>query len=362
MAALVLSACDKRAGDKAANARGSSQPAATADDAVAAPAASGGGTTAQQQQWFAQAQAFMARPEQQRDVLTALRARAMTHPEFCPDATYAPKRIDILFDPVPRFSKDGTMVQGEILQRFTMQGCAMPVLLSVSTVATPGRPLRFIAGLPGTTFADMDLQQQAVPIANNAARALLAGCERLGPIDTRLIGAKPDASGALVPWTEYWLVAGCGRMVNVKVHFTPNAAAKHVDIAADPRESSIFQPGASSAGHGSAGAAGAASSGQAAAPVGDTTLAGATGTSLIPLNGAPIPGAKVAGTCLLKLREAGGAAPDNAECTAPLPASLGATTQCTATRGQIRAPMTVTVTNVDASTNTLAFRCAVTAP
>ncbi len=299
--------------------------------------------SARQNQWLSQAIAFMARPAQQRDLLTALRARAMTHPGFCPDATFAPKRVNILFDPEPQFDADGTMTRGVIVQTFTMQGCAVPVLLTIQTEAASGAPLRFIAALAGTSFAEPALQTRALPYAVAAARPLAPGCASLAPVDTRLLGGSPDVSGTLVPWTEDWLMAGCGGLISVKVHFTPDVATKQVLIRADARESTRAK------------LTGAAPQPTTAGAV----VASATGTSLIPPGGADIPGAKVAGTCLYKLRESAPAAPDHVECPSGLPPRPGATLQCSATKGRAQGRMDVAILAVDQAANAVTFSCKV---
>ena len=321
----------------------------------------GGAADPRQGRWLTQATAFMAKPEQQRDVQVALRARASTHPAYCPSASFAPKRIDIAFDPEPQFAPDGTLTRGTIVYRATMQGCSMPVLLTVYVDAAPGTPLHFRVGVPGTTFADPDLQEQAIPQAIAAARPLLPGCGRPVPIDTRLIGASPSASGALAPWSEYWLVAGCGRKVSVKLDFTPDPASNRMVVRADPGASRPLQTDAG-------GALSTGATADASRPPstpgqgGGRIVASAIGTSAIPLGGADIPGAKVAGTCLLKLCESAGAAPDGVECLAGLPAREGGKTSCSASRGKVHGQMQVAITEVDRTNGSVKFQCVVRAP
>lgn len=335
----------------------------------APPTEGAGSANPQQNRWLAQATAFVRKPEQQRDLETALRARASTHPAFCPTASFVPKRIDIAFDPEPQFADDGTMRRGTIVYRSTMQGCSVPILLTVYIEAAPGMPLRFRAGVAGTTFADPDLQERAIPQAVAAARPLVPGCARLAPIDTRLIGGSPSASGALVPWSEYWLVSGCDRIVNVKLDFTPDRAANRMLVRADPTASRLMRTGGSAVVSSGAAVdtpvdpAGGPPPPSGPAPAGTgSVVASATGTSVIPLGGADIPGAKIAGTCLTKLRDSTPLAPDHVECPIGLAPRPGATTACSASKGPVRGSMRVAVSGLDRAGGTVAFQCVVRKP
>ena len=342
-----------RAGQSAANS------AYTVDPSQGQVTGAPGKANPRQQEWLQKASAFVQQPDQQRDLLTAMRARAITHPAFCQAASFEPKLVDIAFDPEPQFAADGSFTQGTIVYRATMRNCAIPVLMTVYIDAAPGTPLRFRSAVPGTTFADPDLQEKrAIPQALAAARPLMAGCARPMPIDTRLIGGSPSASGTLVPWSEYWLVGGCGRLVNVKLDFTPDHANNQMLVRADPTATRLVRSGLPANDATTAASAAPAVS----SPAGGTVVASAIGKSLIPLGGADIPGAKVAGTCLLKLREASPMAPDNAQCVSGLAPRMGATTNCSASKGGIQGSMTVGVTSLDAASNSLTFQCVVRRP
>lgn len=253
------------------------------------------------------------------------------------------------------------MTRGTVVYRATMQGCAIPLLLTVFADAMPGMPLRFRVKVPGTSFADADLQERAVPQALGAARAVLASCAQIMPIDTRLIGNSPGASGTLAPWSEYWLVAGCGRLVSTKLDFTPDHASRRMIVRADPAATRQLDPATVLS---AAPASATPSAGQPAAtgPSGKV-VATATGTSLIPLGGAEVPGAKVAGTCLFKLREqAPATAPDGVECLSGLAARVGATSTCTATRGAAKGQLVAAVTSIGQPSGSMIFSCTVRAP
>ena len=317
-----------------------------------------GPPSADRQRQLAQAIAFIRRPEQQRDIDTAFRARASTHPAYCPAATFVPKRVDMADDPAPQFAADGAMTRGTVVYRATMQGCAIPLLLTTYVDAMPGMPLHFRVNVPGTSFADADLQERAIPQALGAARSLLGSCAQVRPIDTRLVGNRPDASGTLVPWSEYWLVAGCGRLVSTKLDFTPDPAANTMNVRADRSATRQLDPVA------------VRSAAPAAGPVAQLGPAGgagkivatATATSLIPLGGAGVPGAKAAGTCQFKLHEqAPATAPDGVECLSTLAAKVGATSLCTATRGAAKGQMIAAVTSIGQPSGSMTLSCTIRA-
>ena len=337
---------------------------ATLNVAEAQGTGGAGPPSTDRQRQLAQATAFIDRPEQQRDIETAFRARASTHPAYCPVATFVPKRVDMAYDPAPQFAADGTMTRGTVVYRATMQGCAIPLLLTVSVDAMPGMPLRFRVNVPGTSFADADLQERAVPQALAAARAVLGSCPQIRPIDTRLVGQSPGASGTLVPWSEYWLVAGCGKMVSTKLDFTPDRAANTMNVRADPAATRQLDPAAVLSATPSPATPSPAPAGQPAVPgAAGRVVATAMATSIIPLGGAEVPGAKVAGTCLFKLREqAPATAPDDVECLSGLAARVGATSVCTATRGAAKGRLVAAVTSVGQPSGSMSFSCTVQAP
>lgn len=215
---------------------GTTAPAAgTASDAGALSGAASPGSPAAIVQ---QARAFLARPEQDRDMQTALKARASGSPAACPSSAFVPGDTSVAANPPPQFDANGTMVRGSVRQRFTMIGCSSPLTLNVFVVTEPAMPTRTISGLSGTTIGSPDLQAEALPSAIAAARPLIPNCAQITAVDTRLVGADLTASGQPVnPWTEMWLMAGCGRLVSTTLHFTPVPATGHTQVRTDPGES-----------------------------------------------------------------------------------------------------------------------------
>ena len=84
--------------------------------------------------------------------------------------------------------------------------------------------------------------------------------------------------------------------------------------------------------------------------------------SVVPANGAPIPGAKVAGTCKQVLLETTGIDFDSISCLSPQPVQAGSVTQCSVSKGAKRGTMTVTTGAYDAASGRVGFNCSVGAP
>lgn len=184
--------------------------------------------------------AFLARQSQDQDMQTALKARASGSPAVCPSAAFVPTETNVGVSPPPSFDASGAMVSGSVRQRFTMIGCKTALTLNVFVVTAPGRPTRTISGLSGTTAGSPDLQTETLPYAIAAAKPLVPGCPQLTVVDTRLNGADPTASGpATTPWSETWLLAGCGRLVSTQLQFMPQPATGHTQVRTDPEGSRL---------------------------------------------------------------------------------------------------------------------------
>lgn len=239
----LLSACSVKAGGDdnastpAASVAGWSGGASDAETPAAAP----GAETMTRDDLIRQARTFLARPENDRDMQTALRARASTHPLLCPAVSFVPEQLVVGTTPPPVFDAAGTMTGGSLRQRFRAVGCAAKPVMSVFVITAPGMPVRTMSGLMGTTIADPQLQADTIPRAVAAAQPLLPGCATLVPIDTRFAGVDPVTSGRpLTPWVEYWLIAGCGRYVQSAVHFTPDPSNARMGVVVDSAESKLI--------------------------------------------------------------------------------------------------------------------------
>lgn len=218
---------------------GAGAPIADASSPPVATASSGfsGGD---QHALIQRVRAFLAQPAQDQDMQTALKARASGSPAACPSAAFVPAATNVGASPPPSFDASGAMVSGSVRQRFTMVGCPTPLTLNVFVVAAPGAPIRTISGLSGATAGSPDLQTETLPYAIAAAKPLVPGCPHLTVVDTRLNGADPTANGpASQPWSETWLVAGCGRQVSTELQFMPQPATGHTQVRTDPDSSRL---------------------------------------------------------------------------------------------------------------------------
>lgn len=187
-----------------------------------------GGATAQNLTMAARA--FIARPEQDASMQSALRAKAAQLGLSCPGNVFQPRDTTLLPAPTPRFDAGGTMRQGLIRQRFAALGCPGPAsILNVWVFAAgDGLPVKIVAGYPGTTRADPQLMRDATPVVLAIAARLAPGCQSLAVIDTHLVAPAP-ADGA-TPWTENWLVGGCGKRIALTVRFFPDPARRGTRI------------------------------------------------------------------------------------------------------------------------------------
>ena len=188
-----------------------------------------------------QARAFLARSENDRDMQTALRAKAATMPGLCPSLSFVPTETFVKMPPPPQFDAAGTMTRGSIRQRFAGRGCPMgEPIFNIWVITAPGLPIRTVVSLMGTTRADIDLQEDATPVAVATASRHVPGCPSLSPLDTKLIGFDTSGNDPARPWTEQWLVAGCGKFVSVAVHFRPDPARQMTGIVAPVDEAQVM--------------------------------------------------------------------------------------------------------------------------
>ena len=181
-----------------------------------------GGATAQNLTMAARA--FIARPDQDAAMQSALRAKAARLGLSCPGNVFQPGDITLLPAPPPIFDAGGTMRRGLIRQRFAALGCPGPTpSFNVWVFAAgDGTPVETVAGYPGTTRADPQLMLDATPVVLALAARLAPGCQSLTVVDTHLVAPAP--SDGSTPWTEDWLVSGCGKRIAMTVRFFPDPA------------------------------------------------------------------------------------------------------------------------------------------
>jgi hypothetical protein len=195
------------------------------DEAGAAPTwtdpANGGTTRAN---LTMAARAFVARPQVDAAMQAALRGQVARLGIDCPGITFVPGETLLFPSPFPLFDAAGTMTRGLVRQRFDASGCPGRSPEFNIWVFAPGNgaPLRAVAGYPGTTRADLTLMTDATPTVLLIANRVSPGCATLAVADTHL--TDPASRNTAGPWTEEWLVTGCGKMIALTVTFTPDPA------------------------------------------------------------------------------------------------------------------------------------------
>lgn len=179
---------------------------------------------------LAKAKVFLAQPEQASAVQRMLRVRAAGTPGNCAQLTFVPRDVLISSAPAPLFDASGRMVQGMVRQRFVGMGCpGMSSRYNIWVMASgAGAPVNTVAGYMGDTRADPALLRDATPLAITAAQRALPGCGGFSVIDTRV--PPGTAEYGTTPWREYWLLLGCGKMVQTTLYFTPNLLRGGTDL------------------------------------------------------------------------------------------------------------------------------------
>jgi len=170
------------------------------------------------------ARAFLARPAMDATMQSALRRQVARLGIACPGLTFGVGETLLSPMPPPAFDASGTLQRGLVRQRFNAANCPgrSPEFNIWVYAAGAGAPVRTIAAYPGSTRADLALMNNATPVVLGIAARLAPACRTLAVADTRLTAsASRDATS---PWTEEWLVTGCGKRVATTVRFVPDGA------------------------------------------------------------------------------------------------------------------------------------------
>jgi hypothetical protein len=146
-----------------------------------------------------------------------------------PDTTISPVQ-SITFGP------DGVPTAGSWWERFPVKGCVNDTILNLNFFVGKDGKLQMMAGLPGTTHANLLLQHDAIPYATTGPGLRQTDCKQFIIINTRFEGfglknpATPDpGEGAkLRPWWETWTLAGCGHTFDVPMDFMPDATGTQI--------------------------------------------------------------------------------------------------------------------------------------
>lgn len=141
----------------------------------------------------------------------------------------------ILIKPVT-LGEGGIPNGGAWKQSFPVSGCGNDTLLNFYFSATSDQKINTIVGAPGTTLADVTLQQDAGLYANAAASGAEKGCKTFTVKNTKFEAfglakpATPDpgTEARFRPWWETWTVVGCNRIIDVPIDFVPHDGGTQV--------------------------------------------------------------------------------------------------------------------------------------
>lgn len=118
------------------------------------------------------------------------------------------------------FAADGYPVSGLWRQSFPVSGCGNDTTINFFFRGQPDEKIASIIGVPGETRADLTLQRDALKYAHLGAQAVAPGCTNGHVRHTRYDGVADARTKA---WRERWIVAACGRNVEVPITFTPDS-------------------------------------------------------------------------------------------------------------------------------------------
>lgn len=146
----------------------------------------------------------------------------------CPRLVSNSSTITVL-QPVAFFA-NGVPSAGAWEQSFPVSGCGNDTTINFYLFVSPAdQKLHTIIGLPGTSPADLTLQQDALNHARLAASALLKSCTEWLPLDAKFIAygltdpAAPDPGPGNQnrPWHESWTLMGCHHRVVETIDYVP---------------------------------------------------------------------------------------------------------------------------------------------
>lgn len=186
----------------------------------------------------AEAREFLATPEYNHNAMSALEPQV---PRLIPANCRAGLHgSGMLRSPDLHFAADGRPDKGWIRVSYDTDGCGSPRTFNVWVVARASGAPRFVAGVPGSSKADLALQADATRwfrTAVVAAPFTPSGCKDIRLLDTRFdafTGNAADAARmAARPWHETWHAYACGHTGDIDMRFSPDATG--TTIAATPK-------------------------------------------------------------------------------------------------------------------------------
>jgi hypothetical protein len=128
------------------------------------------------------------------------------------------------------FSPDGFPISGAWKQEFPVEGCENDTTLNFYFVVGSDAKINVIVAFPGSTHADLLLQNDTLKYASEAAKPKANQCEHFEVKNSRFEGfglpnqrrPDPGPSERFRPWWETWTLVGCGRSFDVPVDFSPS--------------------------------------------------------------------------------------------------------------------------------------------
>lgn len=169
---------------------------------------------------------FLRTPEHLAQLGAAIRAFEPTaHPTRCADVRPTKGRAwqpleEPVFDPGAKAPKTATWQE-----TWEVAACGQPGLRSVGFVARPGQGVVPLPMFPGESLANLRLQHDAGQLAlTSAAPGALQQCNsRMQIIGSTVTNRVDHARGR---WSERWTVAGCDRIAEIDVDFSPDQQGK----------------------------------------------------------------------------------------------------------------------------------------
>jgi hypothetical protein len=155
--------------------------------------------------------------------------------QICPAMVSNGSSIRIV-TPITFFADGKTPNGGYWKQSFPVSGCGDDIILNFFFLVTPDGKIVTSGALPGTTNADLRLQQGAMVFAKGSASLTLKDehCEDFVVKNTKFESylSINSVNSNSRPWTETWTVSGCNHVIDVPMRFTPDATG--TGIHADP--------------------------------------------------------------------------------------------------------------------------------
>ena len=141
----------------------------------------------------------------------------------CPTLVSQGSTVTVL-SPV-RFAQDGYPVSGAWKQSFPIRGCGNDTSINIFFQGQADEKIASIVAVPGDTHADLALQRDALRYAWLGAKAAAPNCATPHARHTRYDGVVDAAHKA---WRESWIIAACGRNVEVPITFTPDPTGTRI--------------------------------------------------------------------------------------------------------------------------------------